>query len=133
MNALNRFADPVYSLMRLIVGLLFACWGAKLTFGMFGGTTGPMEPIQVAAGWIELIGGLLVAFGLFTRLAAFICSGTMAVAYFMVHAPHGFFPILNKGELSVFYCWVFLFIFFYGSGRWSVDALFNKSKPTSLP
>ena len=62
------------------------------------------------------------------RLAAFICSGTMAVAYFMVHAPNGFFPILNKGELAVFYCWLFFFVVFYGPGSWSIDALVGKRK-----
>lgn len=114
--------------MRLIVGLMFACWGAKLILGMFGGTPGPLKPILVVAGWIEFVGGLLIAFGLFTRLAAFICSGTMAVAYFMAHAPHGFFPILNQGEKAVFYCFIFLFMFVYGPGRWSLDALlFKKS------
>jgi putative oxidoreductase len=102
---------------------MFACWGAKLVLGMFGGTSPPVKPILVAAGWIEVVGGLLIAIGLLTRFAAFICSGTMAVAYFMVHAPHGFFPILNKGELAVFYCWVFLLIVFYGPGRWSLDAI----------
>jgi len=72
----------------------------------------------------------LIAFGLLTRLAAFISSGTMAVAYFMVHAPHSFFPIVNKGELAVFYCWFFLFVLFYGPGRWSIDALMGKGKTT---
>lgn len=102
---------------------MFACWGAKLVLGMFGGTPPPLQPILVVAGWIELVGGLLIAVGLFTRLAAFISSGTMAVAYFMVHAPNGFFPLLNQGEKAVFYCWIFLFIFFYGPGQWSIDAL----------
>ena len=125
---MNRIADPVYCVLRLIAGLMFACWGAKLVLGMFGGTPPPMEPILAAAGWIELIGGLLIAVGLLTRPAAFICSGTMAVAYFMVHAPHGFFPLVNQGEKAVFYCWFFLFVFFYGPGRWSVDALIGKGR-----
>src|SRR5437764_9953784 len=94
---------------------------------MFGGTRPPVEPMLIVGGWIELIGRLLIAIGLLTRLAAFICSGTMTVAYFMVHAPNRFFPILNKGELAVFYCWFFLLVFFYGPGRWSIDALiFNR-------
>jgi len=128
MNSLDRFAGPVYSILRLVAGLMFACWGAKLVLGMFGGTPPPVEPMLIVAGWIELIGGLLIAIGLLTRLAAFICSGTMAVAYFMVHAPNGFFPILNKGELAVFYCWLFLFVVFYGPGSWSIDALIGKRK-----
>ena len=127
MKSLNRFADPVYCVLRLLTGLMFACWGAKLVLGMFGGTPPPLEPMLIVGGWIELVGGLLIAVGLLTRLAAFICSGTMAVAYFMVHAPHGFFPLLNQGEKAVFYCWLFLFVFFYGAGRWSIDALiFNR-------
>ena len=128
MKSLDRFADPVYSILRLLAGLMFACWGAKLVLGMFGGTPPPVEPILIVAGWIELVGGLLIAVGLLTRLAAFICSGTMAVAYFMVHAPNGFFPLLTKGELSVFYCWLFLFVVFYGPGGWSIDALIGKRK-----
>lgn len=75
---------------------------------------------------IELIGGLMIAIGLLTRIAAFISSGEMAVAYFRAHAHGGFFPIVNHGEAAVFYCFVFLFIFFYGPGRWSVDALIWK-------
>ena len=132
MNSLDRFAGPVYSILRLLAGLMFACWGAKLVLGMFGGTPPPVEPILIVAGWIELIGGFLIAIGLLTRLAAFICSGIMAVAYFMVHAPNGFFPILNKGELAVFYCWLFFFVVFYGPGSWSIDALIGKRKSAAV-
>jgi putative oxidoreductase len=126
MQPLNRFSDPVFGILRLIAGLMFACWGAKLVLGMFGGTPAPLKPMLVAAGWIEVVGGLMIAIGLLTRLAAFLCSGTMAVAYFLVHAPHSFFPIVNKGELAVFYCWLFLFVVFYGPGRWSVDTLISR-------
>jgi putative oxidoreductase len=122
MNSLNRFADPIYCLMRLIVGLNFASHGGQLLFGMFGKPASGALLMQIC-GWIALIGGFSIAFGLFTRLAAFISSGTMAVAYFMVHAPHGFFPIANGGERAVFYCWFFFFAVFYGPGRWSIDAL----------
>ena len=132
MKSLDRFAGPVYSILRLLAGLMFACWGAKLVLGMFGGTPPPVEPILIVAGWIELIGGFLIAIGLLTRLAAFICSGIMAVAYFMVHAPNGFFPILNKGELAVFYCWLFFFVVFYGPGSWSIDALIGKRKSAAV-
>ena len=128
MNALNRFTDPVYCLMRLIFGLNFASHGGQLLFGMFGGMPGSNTLLLQLCGWICLLGGFLIAFGLLTRPAAFISSGTMAVAYFMVHAPHSFFPIANQGERAVFYSWVFLFIFFYGPGRWSIDALISKRK-----
>ena len=126
MNSLNRFSDPVYCLMRLIVGLNFASHGGQLIFGMFGGMPGSDKPLLQLCGWICLVGGFLVAFGLLTRPAAFISSGTMAVAYFMVHAPRNFFPIANKGELAVFYCWFFFFAVFYGPGRWSIDALIKR-------
>jgi putative oxidoreductase len=130
MNALNRFTDPVYCIMRLIVGLMLACHGAQLVLGMFG--PGSDKPMMQVGGCIQLVGGFLVAFGLLTRLAAFILSGEMAVAYFMFHAKQNFFPILNKGELAVFYCWVFFFVFFYGPGRWSIDALIGKGKAASV-
>ena len=94
---------------------------------------------MLLGGIIELVGGLMIAFGFLTRLAAFISAGEMAVAYFMVHAAgkaighqptptEQFFPILNKGELAVVLCWVFLFMVFYGSGRWSIDALIGRGK-----
>src|SRR5437764_1558285 len=141
MNSLDRYADPVYCLMRLIVGLMFACHGGQLVLGMFGGIPGSDKLLMQVGGWIQLVGGLLIAFGLLTRLAAFICSGEMAVAYFMLHVAAAstptakFVPIAsagpqvsNKGELAIFYCWFFLFVVFYGAGRWSIDALIGKAK-----
>ncbi len=133
MNSLNRFADPVYCIMRLIIGLMFACHGGQKLIGFPGGHGGA-EGLMLVGGIIELVCGLLIAVGLLTRIAAFIASGEMAVAYFMVHAAgktlghapspaEQFFPILNKGELAVILCWVFLFMFFYGAGRWSIDGL----------
>jgi putative oxidoreductase len=126
MNSLNRFADPFYCITRLIVGLMLASHGAQLVLGMFGPASD--KPMMQVGGWIQLVGGLLIAFGLLTRLVAFILSGEMAVAYFMFHAKQSFFPILNKGELAVFYCWFFLFVVFYGAGRWSIDALICRGK-----
>jgi putative oxidoreductase len=134
MNALNRYADPVYCIMRLIVGLMLACHGAQLVLGQFGGMQGSDNPVSQIGGWLQLVGGLMVAFGLFTRVAAFILSGEMAVAYFMFHVGHAtttmakIFPIANKGELAVFYSWVFFFMVFYGPGRWSIDALMAQSR-----
>ena len=132
MNFLNRFADPVYCTLRLIVGLNFASHGGQLLFGMFGGMPGSNTPLLLLCGGICLVGGFLIAFGLFTRPAAFISSGTMAVAYFMVHAPRSFFPIANKGELAVFYCWFFFFVVFYGPGRWSIDSLLKRKTASSV-
>ena len=141
MNSLNRFADPVYCIMRFIVGLMFACHGAQKLLGFPGGHGG-VHGLLVFGGIIELVGGLMIAFGFLTRLAAFISAGEMAVAYFMVHAAgkaighaptptEQFFPILNKGELAVVLCWVFLFMVFYGPGRWSIDALMGGGKASA--
>ncbi|ASY65350.1 hypothetical protein SJ05684_b43680 (plasmid) [Sinorhizobium sojae CCBAU 05684] len=85
------------------------------------------EPMQLSAlflvqGLIEVIGGILLAIGLFTRPVAFILSGNMAVAYFMAHAPQNFFPVLNQGDAAILYCFIFLYFFFAGGGAWSVDA-----------
>jgi putative oxidoreductase len=122
MNSLEKFSGHVYALMRLIVGLMFACHGAQKLFGMFGGKGGA-EGIMLAGGIIEIACGFLIALGLLTRPAAFLASGMMAVAYFMVHFPNHPVPIVNKGELAVVYCFVFLYIFFRGGGRWSLDAM----------
>jgi len=131
MNALNKYADMVYCIARLLIGLMYACHGGQkiLNFppGGHGIPPGALGPIGA---WVELIGGCLIALGLFARLAAFVSAGEMAVAYFMVHAKMGFFPILNHGELAVLNCWFFLFVLFYGAGRWSLDALlFGRSAP----
>jgi putative oxidoreductase len=129
MNALNRYADPVYCITRLIVGLMFACHGGQKILGFPpGGHGAPTDALSWLGAIIELAGGFLIAFGLLTRIAAFLSSGEMAVAYFMVHAHGGYFPIQNHGESAVFYCWFFLFVFFYGPGRWSLDALIGQSR-----
>ena len=126
MNSLSRYADTVYCIMRLMVGLLFACHGGQKLLGFPPGGHGSPQGIMLLGAGIELVGGFLIAFGLITRIAAFLASGMMAAAYFMAHAHGGFFPIVNKGELAVVYCFVFLFIFFYGPGRWSIDALIGR-------
>jgi len=124
MRWLQRFEPPIYALLRVVAGLLFACHGAQKVLGMFGGTGGhSLPPLIMAAGWIELVGGILIAVGLFGAIAAFISSGEMAVAYFMAHAPQGPWPIVNKGEVAVLYCFIFLFIAARGSGLYSLDAM----------
>ena len=113
--------------MRLIAGLMFACHGGQKILNFPPGGHGmPPGAMGALGAWIELAGGFLIAFGLLTRVAAFISSGEMAVAYFMVHAKGGFFPIQNHGEGAIFYCWFFFFVFFYGPGRWSIDALIKR-------
>lgn len=121
-NSLGKYSGYFYAIMRIVVGLLFACHGAQKLFGMFGGKGGA-EDLMMVGGIIELAGGLLVALGLFTRPAALLSSGMMAVAYFMAHASGGALPIVNKGELAVIYCFVFLYIFFRGAGPLSLDSI----------
>src|SRR5437667_4968049 len=107
MNSLNRFTDPVYCIMRLIVGLNFASHGGQLLFGMFGGMPGSNAPLLQLCGWICLVGGFLIAFGLFTRLAAFISSGTMAGLFHGSRAAQ-LFPNCQQGRTSRFLLLVLL-------------------------
>ncbi|HEX9850036.1 MAG TPA: DoxX family protein [Candidatus Deferrimicrobium sp.] len=125
---LSRNSDFLYAGMRLMVGLLFACHGVQKLFGMLGGQSQVSNPVLLAAGIIELVGGGFVAIGLWTSYAAFLSSGEMAVAYFMAHAAKGLWPIQNKGELAVLYCFVFLYIASRGSGILSVEAAAKKKK-----
>lgn len=129
-RVLGRYSEPAYALMRVVVGVLFACHGAQKLFGVLGGQAQLSNPKILAAGVIELVGGALVALGLRAAWAAFVASGEMAVAYFTVHAPGGFWPIVNKGELAAVYCFVFLYIASRGSGTPSVDALMGKGRRT---
>ena len=134
MNSLSRFAVPFYSIMRFVAGLMFFCHGAQKIFGWFappGQHADALPPLMLLGGWIEVVGGLLIAFGLLTRVAAFIASGEMAMAFFMMHAKGSILPIVNKGELAVVYCFLFFYIFLYGPGAWSLDVMLRKTKPTS--
>ena len=134
MNSLTRYAVPFYSIMRFVVGLMFFCHGAQKIFGWFAPPSQHAEalpPLMLVGGWVEVAGGLLIAFGLLTRVAAFIASGEMAVAFFMMHAKGSILPIVNKGELAVVYCFLFFYIFLYGPGAWSLDVMLRKTKPTS--
>ena len=123
---LGTYSSYLYAVMRIVAGLLFACHGAQKLFGVLGGVdqqggSAPLFSLFGLAGIIELVGGLLIAVGLMTGYAAFVASGEMAGAYFMAHAPRGFWPIQNTGELAVLYCFVFLYIASRGAGVWSVD------------
>ncbi len=117
---LGRFAPQLYALLRIVSGLLFACHGLQ-KFGLFGGQPVPLMSQFGLAGVIELVGGVMIAAGLFTSLVAFICSGEMAVAYFKAHAPGGYLPLQNGGELAVLYCFIFLYVAARGNGTWSVQ------------
>jgi putative oxidoreductase len=119
---MKPFEPQAYALMRIVAGLLFIWHGTQKLLG-FPGTPPPVPGfVSLIAGPIELIGGLLVMIGLFAGWAAFLCSGLMAAAYWMVHGFQALFPIANGGELAVLYCFVFLYIAAKGSGIWSVDA-----------
>ncbi|MCO6003365.1 DoxX family protein [Actinoallomurus purpureus] len=129
MNAVDRAGPYVLSLFRMIVAFLFACHGAASLFGVLGGAPGRGGALPAGSwpGWwaalIELVGGVLVLVGLGTRVAALICSGTMAYAYFTVHQSRALFPIQNVGELAVLFCWAFLLLAVYGPGPWALERL----------
>ncbi len=126
--ALRLNSQPyMLSILRIVVGLLYMEHGLAKVLGF------PLQPNHAPyalftlnpgfQGLLELVGGLLLALGLFTRTVAFILAGNMAVAYFMAHAPRGFFPLLNGGELAIVYCFVFLYFWVAGGGEWSLDRL----------
>ena len=117
----ERYAPQVYALFRVVLGFLFLFHGLQKIFGMFGGQAVPLASMFGLAGIIELVGGVLVMIGLFTRVAAFVCSGQMAAAYFIAHLPKGMVPIQNGGELAVLYCFAFLYVAARGAGPYSVD------------
>lgn len=124
---MTNYTAQTYSLMRIVAGFLFLWHGSqKLLNFPIDGHAGMPAFIQYGAGSIELVGGLLIMIGLFTRWAAFLCSGLMAVAYWMAHGSKGLWPIDNGGELAALYCFVFLFICAYGSGNWSLDRVLQK-------
>jgi putative oxidoreductase len=134
MNWLNRYADPVYCVLRIVIGLLFACHGGTKILGFPTSQYGPATTtLGLVSGWIELVCGFSVALGLLTRVGAFFASGEMAVAYFWVSANRGFFPIANGGEMAVAYCLVFFYIFFRGPGAWSVESLLTKRRKEEDP
>jgi putative oxidoreductase len=120
-RVLRRFSPQLYALMRIVVGLLFACHGAQKLFGLFGGPQMPLASLMGLAAVIELLGGLFVAIGFLTSTVAFIASGEMAAAYFMAHFPRGGVPLQNGGEPAVLYCFIFLYIASRGAGIWGVD------------
>ena len=131
---LGTFSPRIYALLRIAAGLAFAQHGAQKIVGLLGGFgesggTAPLFGLLWFAGTIELFGGLLIALGLLSGWVAFIASGEMAVAYFWAHFPRGFFPVQNRGELAVLYCFIFLYIASQGSGVWSLDRLFRKRRP----
>ncbi|MDX3686230.1 DoxX family protein [Streptomyces sp. NBC_01693] len=127
---LNRAQPYALGLFRIVIGFLFACHGAASLFGVLGGSMGGgTVPAGTWPGWyaavIQLVGGILVALGLGTRVAALVSSGSMAYAYFKVHQPESLFPLQNGGEASAIFCWTFLLLVFTGPGAVALDRLFS--------
>ena len=127
LSFLSKYKEQLYALMRIIIGILFISHGFPKFISLINGSLPLYNVLAVLAAVIETVGGLMIILGWKAHWAAFISSGTMAVAYFKVHAFRSFWPIDNGGEKAVFYCFVFLFIAAYGSGIWSVDSML-KSK-----
>ncbi|RIL00827.1 MAG: LuxR family transcriptional regulator [Proteobacteria bacterium] len=127
---MKPFEPQLFALLRIVAGLMFLCHGTQKLFGWPAPVPDPSAVpafVTYVGGPVELITGLLVAVGLFTRWAAFIAAGQMAAAYWIAHGLNSFFPLVNQGELAVLYCFVFLFIAAHGSGIWSADAARAKS------
>ena len=117
--------------LRVVAGFMFALHGAQKLFGVLGGTVAKLTSLMGFAGVLEFAGGLLVVVGLWTRPVAFLLSGQMAVAYFMAHAPKGFVPLANGGELAVLYCFLWLYLFARGGGKYSLDGWLACRRPSN--
>lgn len=130
---LSRWQPQLQALLRIVAGLLFIEHATQkfFAFPVAFPMPGPLPPMLIAAGVIELVAGTLITLGLFTRLAAFIASGEMAVGYFMGHVSRGgFWPAANMGEAAILYCFIFLFLAAAGPGAWSVDGARKGTAPT---
>lgn len=127
MLILRNFEELIYCIFRAVSGFLFMQHGIQKLFGGLGGKQVEIFSLLGIAGIIEFIAGILILVGLFSSFAAFLASGEMAVAYFMVHFPQSFWPILNKGELAALYSFIFLYIASRGDGKYSLKRLAQKS------
>lgn len=122
MGFLSKYSPQIRGVLRIIVGLLFLEHGLMKIVGFPAPMgTGPLPPLMMAAGIIELVGGALVVLGLFSRVAAFICSGEMAAAYFMAHFPRGIYPAQNGGDAAILFCFLFLYIAAAGPGAFAIN------------
>ncbi|MFM9903584.1 MAG: DoxX family protein [Pyrinomonadaceae bacterium] len=129
---LGRYSAYIYAIFRIVFGFMFMLHGTQKMLGWPPAKQpGMAEGIILAAGIIELVCGFLIMIGFFSSIAAFLASGTMAVAYFMVHQPGGALPIMNGGELAVVYCFAFLYIASRGSGALSVDSILKGNRSTA--
>jgi putative oxidoreductase len=128
-SMLSAWAPRLLSVLRIVAALLYLLHGTSKLFGLpptLRGSTVPLASRLGAAGMIEVVGGTLVVIGLFTSVAAFICSGEMAFAYFLAHAPRALVPLQNGGELPILFCFVFLYLAATGAGPWSIDAIMRR-------
>lgn len=124
---LGPYSPQLYAILRIVAGLMFAMHGTQKLFGWPGdGSTVEIASLMGLAGIVELVGGLMIAFGFLTGWAAFIAAIQMLVAFFMAHFPEHWNPLLNKGELALLYCFLFLYMASRGSGIWSVDAAMGR-------
>lgn len=126
MKFLDSYTEHAYALLRIAGGLMFMAHGVQKFFNFPVEFPFPLNPMSIAAGGIELVGGACIALGLFTRPVAFIASGMAAVGYWLVHGMQSFFPIANGGELIALYCFIFLYIAARGAGIWSVDGKLSR-------
>jgi putative oxidoreductase len=118
--SLDKERPYILSIVRIVVALLFVEHGLQKYFD-FPSAGPPMRTLLYVQGVIEVVGGIFLLTGAYTRMVAFILSGNMAVAYFMAHSPRSFFPAVNGGDAAVLFCFIFLYIFFAGGGPWSLD------------
>lgn len=127
MDRLSAFAPQVLSILRIVAGLAYLQHGLMKIFRFPAAVMdGPLPPMLIAAGWLEIVGGLLITLGLFTRPAAFVMSGMMAVAYWLVHGSKGLYPATNGGEPALLFCFIFLYLACAGGGPLSLDAALRK-------
>jgi putative oxidoreductase len=129
MPIVTAWAPRALSVLRIVAALLFMEHGLmKLAHfpAPQPGVPSPLPPMLIVAAWIEVAGGVLIGLGLFTRAAAFVCSGEMAAGYFMAHAPRSFWPGINGGDAAILFCFVFLYLAFAGGGAWSLDRALRK-------
>jgi putative oxidoreductase len=130
----DKWTPHVLAIVRIVTALLFLEHATMKFFefpAAIPGVPYPLPAIMLAAGAIEVITGLLLTVGYYTRIAAFIASGEMAAAYFMAHAPQGFWPALNMGELAIMFCFTFLYLAFAGAGAWALDNARNATTATA--
>ena len=132
MNNLSSFAPRALSILRIMAGLLFLAHGTTKFFAFPAPFPMPLSTSLTIAGMVELVAGTLITLGLFTRVAAFVASGEMAVGYFMMHAPKSFWPSVNMGDAAILYCFIFFYLIFAGPGSWALDHVIGRHRTGSI-